>query len=221
MHRSPQAWRELHDEIDALAGEGGRSAPTGRSRNDCAFTPLPRTSSSARGAIGELLDREPFDGVARSRGVDDVAHELGVGVEAGERDTVAGEHDRGGLEVVADLAHARVFEQPAQRGWQHGRLRRGRRCIVGDREEVRGRRTRRGVAGADERNVARDAGLVAERDAHQRRAHGRRIVEHDVERDVAGLLAPGDECVDCRGVFEDGVVAGDRVAPSPRSARTR
>ena len=60
-----------------------------------------------------------------------------------------------------------------------------------------------------ERHVARLAGLRREAEADQRGAHRRVAVGHDVERELPGGAALGDERVDAGGL-DDGVVALDR-----------
>ena len=90
------------------------AASTGMSPSDSALTPLPQTSSSVSALYDRVLERQLLERIGRPRGVHQVAGDHRVEVEPGQAHTVPGEHDRVELEVVADLRHARVFEQRLQ-----------------------------------------------------------------------------------------------------------
>ena len=144
-------------------------------------------------------------------GVEQVAGQLRVDVDAGERHAVLGEDHRRLLEAVADLLHRGVLEQRAQRGRYRGPAGSGDSGLVVEQTALR-RRRRRGIGGAvrvRERHVARLAGLRRQAEADERGAHRRVAVGDDVERELPGGAALGDERVDAGGL-DDGVVALDR-----------
>ena len=67
-------------------------------------------------AVAELFEGQRLQVLARSRGVEQVPGDHRVGLETGQRDAVAGQHDGGELQVVTDLADRAVFEHALQRG---------------------------------------------------------------------------------------------------------
>ena len=117
--------RDLRGQVGALAGprqQRRRRHRAGRDR----LGALADDRLERAGAIRQQLERDRVQLRLGAVGVEQVAGELGVDVDAGQRHAVLGEDDRRLLEAVADLLHRGVLEQRAQRGrhaWP-GRVRR-------------------------------------------------------------------------------------------------
>ena len=189
--------RDLRRQVCALAGPRQQRLRRDRARRD-RLDALADDRFEGAGAIGQQLERDRVELGLGPVGVEQVAGELGVEIDAGQRDAVLGQHHRRLFQGVAVLLDRRVFEQRLQRR-RHRRPGRAGRHLLGrlvEQASLRRGRARRGVGGAvrvGERHVARLAGLGGEAEADEGRAHRRVAVRHHVEREPAGRAALGDE----------------------------
>ena len=108
-----QPVRQLPRQVRALAGEVQRRLRR-QLRNRHRLGAAAADVLLGQRLVAEMLERGSFERVARPRRVEQVAGEHRVERQPAQRDAVGLQHDGVELQIVADLADRRVFEQRLQ-----------------------------------------------------------------------------------------------------------